>query len=213
MPRVVELARLADHDRTRADDHDRRDIVAPRHSDRLQGVRPQERLEPFEEVARVVRSRPRLGVVLHREASLAREAHPLDDTVVQVDVRDGNALEGVRHHGVVVVLRRDLDAAGREVLDGVVAAVVAKGQLERRTAEGFGEELVAEADAKDRRRSRSAREARRPARRAPRGRPAPLERKTPSGWSAVRRRRSSLRARPSRENATRARSTIVDLMP
>ena len=62
-------------------------------------------------------------------------------------------------HGEAVVLRRDLDAAGLEVLHRVVAAAVAELQLERAPAEREREHLVAEADAEERQpaRRRSAR--------------------------------------------------------
>ena len=63
---VVELGRLPDHDRPRADQEDLLDVVAARHrAGQLQ-------TRAVEEVAGVVRARARLGVVLDR----ARRARP-----------------------------------------------------------------------------------------------------------------------------------------
>ena len=60
------------------------------------------------------------------------------------------SLERVGIDGEAVVLRGDLDAAGAEVFDRMVAAAVAELELVGLAAEGQAEELVAEADAEDR---------------------------------------------------------------
>jgi hypothetical protein len=75
-------------------------------------------------------------------------AHALDRVVVEVDVGDLDAgfVERVHVDHEVVVLRGDLDLAGGELLDRVVAAVVAELEAARAAAEGPAEELVAEAD-------------------------------------------------------------------
>ena len=57
--------------------------------------------------------------------------------------------EGGRVDGEVVVLGADLNAAGRHVPDGVVAAVVAEGQLEGLASQSLAEDLVSHADAED----------------------------------------------------------------
>ena len=54
-----------------------------------------------------------------------------------------------RAHREAVVLRRDLDHAGTQVLDRVVGAAVAELELVGVQAERQSEELVAEADAED----------------------------------------------------------------
>ena len=60
------------------------------------------------------------------------------------------ALAAGPEHGEAVVLARDLDPPGREVLDRVVGAAVAEAQLVGLEADGAAEQLVAEADAEDR---------------------------------------------------------------
>src|SRR3954454_21142866 len=99
--------------------------------------------ESIEEVQRVVRTGPRLGVVLHGAARDVEQREPLDGAVVEVEVRElGGAAVGLpadglvgvdgllprrAEHGEAVVLRGDLHAAGLEVLDRVVGAAVAEG--------------------------------------------------------------------------------------
>ncbi len=60
-------------------------------------------------------------------------------------------VERGRVDGVVVVLRGDFDLAGVEVLDGMVGAVVAELELVGLAAKRQAEDLVAEADAEERR--------------------------------------------------------------
>src|SRR3954447_9731100 len=119
--------------------------------------------EAIEEIQRVVRSGPGLGVVLHGAARHIEQLEPLDRAVVEVDVAELrraevrvpadrlvglDRLRAVRaEHREAVVLRGDLDLAGRQVLDRVVAAAMAEGQLEGLQADGAAEQLVAEADA------------------------------------------------------------------
>ncbi len=143
--RVVELAGLADDDRPGADEQDRRDVVALGHQCCVHQVG-----EEVEQVAGVVGPGPGLGVVLHAEGGHVVAAQALDDAVVEVHVGDLGGAQRVGGDGVVVVLAGDLDAAGGQALDRVVAAVVAEGQLLGRAAEGGGQQLVAEADAEDR---------------------------------------------------------------
>ena len=154
---VVELAGLADDDRPGADDEDRGEVVAARHqatptaevrrraarlrsSVELADPAAAHRLdEPVEQVPAVVRARPRLRVVLHREGAGFGNGQPFTHAVVEVDV---GQLDPARErgcvHGEVVVLAGDLDGAGREVLDRVVGAVVPERQLHRLGAQRRG---------------------------------------------------------------------------
>ena len=61
-----------------------------------------------------------------------------------------DALQGIRHDRVAVVLGGDIGAAGVQVPDGLVAATVAVFQLDCVAAQGQGRQLVAQADAEDR---------------------------------------------------------------
>src|SRR6266550_5086880 len=103
--------------------------------------------ERVEEVRRVVRPGPRLGVVLDPERGRVEHAEALDDTVVQVHVRDRRAAQRVEVDGVVVVLAGDLHPARRLATHRMVGAVVPEPQLERLGAERAPEDLVTEADA------------------------------------------------------------------
>ena len=103
-----------------------------------------------EEVAGVVRTRRRLGVVLHGEGRRTKRPEALDHPVVEVDVRGLGVGNGTGRHGVVVVLAGDLHEAGRQALYRMVGAVVPEGQLVRPAAERGGQELVAQADTEDR---------------------------------------------------------------
>src|SRR2546425_669499 len=60
------------------------------------------------------------------------------------------ALDGRGVDGEAVILRRDLDPAGREVLHRMVRAVVTERQLVGPAAGGEAQDLVAEANAEDR---------------------------------------------------------------
>src|SRR3954471_21316783 len=112
---------------------------------------PQELVEQAE---RVVRPRPRLRVVLHAAGGHVEQADALDRAVVEVHVGQLRLAEvalqplaGLALHGEAVVLRRDRDAAGADVLDRVVRPAVAERELERLQADRAREQLVPEADA------------------------------------------------------------------
>ena len=78
-------------------------------------------------------------------------AHAFDGVVVEVDVGHLDfRRKRVGIDGESVVLRGDRDFSGAQVLDRLVAAAVAEFQLKGGAAEGVGEDLVAEADAKNR---------------------------------------------------------------
>ena len=111
----------------------------------------EQRGEVLEEVGAVVGTGAGLRVVLHAERGRVEHAEALAHAVVEVHVAHlGPAAERIGVDGEVVVLARDLDAAGGEVAHRVVATVVAERELHRARAEGATEQLVPEADAEDR---------------------------------------------------------------
>ena len=68
-----------------------------------------------------------LGMVLHRKRGQRLVAHAFDRRVVEIDVRDFQAVRhGLGDHREVVVLAGDLHMARLQVLDRVVAAMVAE---------------------------------------------------------------------------------------
>jgi len=79
-----------------------------------------------EQVAGVVGAGAGLGVVLHAEGGHGAAAQALDDAVVEVDVGDDGGGDRAFGDRVVVVLARDLDAAGGDPPDGGVAPVVGR---------------------------------------------------------------------------------------
>src|ERR1043166_5456894 len=104
--------------------------------------------EAAEVVLGVVRAGRGFGVVLDGDDGEPPVAHPLDATVVEVDMRDLDLRgEALGLDGEAVVVRGDLDAARAEVFDRLVAAAVAEAQLVGRAAEGAAQGLMAEADA------------------------------------------------------------------
>src|SRR5690606_14936096 len=108
--------------------------------------------EAVEERRRLVRPGCRLRVVLGREDRLALDGEPLERAVVQVQVgRPDAGGQALRIDREAVVLAGDRDLAGDQVLDRLIAAVVAELQLEGAPAQREPEELVPEADAEDRR--------------------------------------------------------------
>jgi hypothetical protein len=109
-------------------------------------------VEIGEERVGVVRAGGGLGVILDGENGQLLVAQALDSVVVQVDLGDDRAalLQRLGVGGEAVVLRRDRDLAGLEVLHRLVAAAVAELELESRAAERVGEHLMTEADAEDR---------------------------------------------------------------
>ena len=105
-----------------------------------------------------MRARRGFGVVLDAEGRLVEQLQALHHVVVEADVGDlGAAVGGVGDRvergvdGEAVVVRGDLDLAGRPVLHRLVDAAVAVLQLVGAEAERAAEDLVAEADAEQRR--------------------------------------------------------------
>ena len=92
------------------------------------------------------------GVILHREHRLVLETQALDSVVVQIHFGDDRAgfFQFLAGGGKSVVLRRDRDFAGFEVLDRLIAAAVAELQLEGLGAERVGNNLVTQANAEGR---------------------------------------------------------------
>src|ERR1051326_4952894 len=95
---------------------------------------------------RIVRAGAGFGGGLHGEQRQRAVAQALERVVVQVDVSevDVAGLERVGIDGEVVVVRGDLDLAGVELLDRMVAAVVSELELERFAAEREADELRSE---------------------------------------------------------------------
>ena len=91
-----------------------------------------------------------LGVVLHGEDGAVFEAEAFDGLVVEVDLGDDGAVffEFFPGGGEAVILGGDGDFSGLEILDGLVATAVPEFELEGFGAEGVGDDLVTEADAK-----------------------------------------------------------------
>src|ERR1700692_385515 len=92
-----------------------------------------------------------LGVELHGEDWPILQAQALDGTVKERGMGFLHAeRQRLPEHGEAVILRCDLDAAGREVLNRMVATSVTERQLHRASAESEGEQLMPKADAKNR---------------------------------------------------------------
>src|SRR5882724_6369049 len=108
--------------------------------------------EAPEEIVAVPRPRARLGVVLHGKDLLARDAQPLVAAVEERDVgRHDAGGQALGHHHEAVILAGDLDAPGFEILDRVVGPAMAARHLRGLAAERQRQQLMAEADAEERR--------------------------------------------------------------
>ena len=76
-------------------------------------------------------------MILNGENRQRLVAHALDRAVVQVQVRDLYfRRERSRDDGVVVVLRSDFDFSRRQILHGMIAAVMPEAQALRASQEG-----------------------------------------------------------------------------
>ena len=109
-----------------------------------------ELMEFGEEGVGVVGAGGGFGVVLHGEDGAVFEAEAFDGLVVEVDLGDDGAVffEFFLGGGEAVILGGDGDFSGLEILDGLVAAAVPEFELKGFGAEGVGDDLVPEADAK-----------------------------------------------------------------
>jgi hypothetical protein len=85
-----------------------------------------------------------LGVVLDAEQGQALVPEPLQGVVVEVEVGQFHRIpvQGLEIHAVAVVLGRDLDLAGGQVLDRLVAAPVAELELVGVPAQGPAQDLL-----------------------------------------------------------------------
>src|SRR3972149_2600252 len=107
--------------------------------------------KPPEEIGAGVRAGGGFGVVLHAEGGHFEMVEAFDRVVVEAAVSDLQAAgQRIFLDREAVVLRRDLDRLGVKVLHGVIGAAVAELEFERLCPAGQPEQLVAEADAKDR---------------------------------------------------------------
>lgn len=90
------------------------------------------------------------GVVLHGEDGAVLEAQSFDGLVVEVDLGDDGAVffEFFFGGGEAVVLGGDGDFSSFEVFDGLVTAAVPEFEFEGFGAEGVGDDLMPEANAK-----------------------------------------------------------------
>src|SRR6185295_12418905 len=87
--------------------------------------------KPIEEPRRIVRTRRRLRMVLHRVHRLAGDRKALDRAVVQVYLGDGaGGRQRIRIDGEAVVLAGDGDATRGDVAHRLVPAMVAELELE-----------------------------------------------------------------------------------
>ena len=109
-----------------------------------------ELVELGEEGVGVVGAGGGFGMVLHGEDGTVLEAESFDGLVVEVDLGDDGAVffEFFPGGGEAVVLGGDGNFSGLEVFDGLVAASVTEFEFKGFCAEGVGDDLVAEADAK-----------------------------------------------------------------
>ncbi len=169
---VVELGGLADDHRPRTEDEDARGPVGrswrrapgigrtgPPNGPGRGGTAPVmtpallRRQKPVEHLERIERTRGAFGVVLDGLDRQAVVAQPFDGAVVEVALADPEPALGrkrIAHHRHLVVLGRHLDAAGAEVVDRVVRAVVAEAQPPCVGAGSPRHDLVAKADAQER---------------------------------------------------------------
>ena len=87
-------------------------------------------------------------MVLHREGWQRLVPDALDGSVVEIHMSDLQTIwYGLRYHGEIVVLARDLHLARREVFHGMVAAVVPELEPRRLRAAREREQLMSQADA------------------------------------------------------------------
>jgi hypothetical protein len=118
-----------------------------------------ERGHEFREVReRVVRTRRRLGVVLHRKERQLTMANALDRSIVQVEVghlkrRSARDPGPVTNYRKAMVLRSDENLVRAEIPHRVVAPSVSVRELGRGAAVGEADQLMAQADAEGRKTS------------------------------------------------------------
>src|SRR5580692_7688570 len=101
---------------------------------------------------RVMRPWRGLRVILHAEQRQVPVPQAFESRVVQVDVRQLNFTfrQRIRIDREVVVMRCDLDLTALQLLYRMIPTVVAKLQLESFSAKRNADELMSQANAKDR---------------------------------------------------------------
>lgn len=114
--------------------------------------------ESVEEPQAVVWTRIGFRVVLDRESRVSCVPDALHRAIVVVDVRQHKfcAVQRVRRNRIIMILRCDRAPSGRQLLDRMVAAAMAKLQSGRIGAAGQRQQLVAQADAEDRQSAKKA---------------------------------------------------------
>ena len=100
----------------------------------------------------IVRPRRSLRMILHTEQRQVAVTQAFERLIIQINVRelDFGLRQRVGIDGEIVVMRGDLDFAGVELLDRMIAAVVSEFEFESFAAERDAGQLMPEADAKDR---------------------------------------------------------------
>ena len=107
--------------------------------------------ELVEQVRGIVRSGPSFGVILDRIDRQARVPETFDSVVIQIDMRDlAIGRERISIHREAVILRGDFDAPRGQVLHGLIASVMPKGQFVSSGAERKPHQLMAKTDSKNR---------------------------------------------------------------
>jgi hypothetical protein len=93
---------------------------------------------------RIVRPGRRFGMILHAKNRLGLVAQALDGLIVQIDAvyRDAGR-QRFRVHGKTMILRRDFDFAGFQVLHRLVCAAMTEFQFKSFPAERLSENLMA----------------------------------------------------------------------
>src|SRR5579872_7399719 len=106
----------------------------------------------LEQIMRVMRPRRGLRVILHAEQRQISMAQPFQRLVVQVDVRQFNFIlrQRIRIHREIMVVRRDLDLAGLQLLHRMVPTVMSELKLECFPTQRDAGELMSETYPKDR---------------------------------------------------------------
>ena len=100
---------------------------------------------------RIVRAGCGFRVILHTEQRQVPVAQAFERIVVQVDVRQFDFAIGqrVRIDGKVVVVRRDLDLPGPQLLHRMISAMMSEFQLEGFAAQRNSRQLMTETDSED----------------------------------------------------------------
>ena len=155
---IVKFAGLANHNRPRADNHNRFDVGSFGHI-RLSGRfglglgrRLLDSIDKFiKKIKRIMRPRRSFRMILHAESLPANMAQTRDRAVVQVEMRNLAAAQvAVRRDGKTMIMRGDLDFAAGQVHHWLIAAAVPKAHFFGAAAERQGKNLMAKTNAKNR---------------------------------------------------------------